>query len=52
MARKLIRLENDIPVTPVEVFADESELEQVMLSLLGSRRARGSGPARAGCSRE
>jgi signal transduction histidine kinase len=32
--RKVLRLENNIPVTPVEVFADESELEQVMLSLL------------------
>ena len=27
-------MENTLPVTPVEVFADESELEQVMLSLL------------------
>ena len=32
--RKGIGLENAIPVSPVEVFADESELEQVVLSLL------------------
>jgi two-component system, cell cycle sensor histidine kinase and response regulator CckA len=32
--RKGIRLENALPVSPVEVFADESELEQVVLSLL------------------
>ena len=32
--RKGIPVENTLPVSPVEVFADESELEQVMLSLL------------------
>ncbi|HYP05164.1 MAG TPA: GAF domain-containing protein [Bryobacteraceae bacterium] len=32
--RKGIGLENALPVSPVEVFADESELEQVVLSLL------------------
>jgi signal transduction histidine kinase len=32
--RKEIRLENALPVSPVEVFVDESELEQVVLSLL------------------
>ena len=32
--RKCIPVENGLPVTPVEVFVDESELEQVLLSLL------------------
>ena len=32
--RKGIGLENALPVSPVEVFADEGELEQVSLSLL------------------
>jgi signal transduction histidine kinase/CheY-like chemotaxis protein len=32
--RKGIRIENALPVSPVEVFAEESELEQVVLSLL------------------
>ena len=32
--RKHIALENTLPLSPVEVFADESELEQVILSLL------------------
>jgi CheY-like chemotaxis protein len=32
--RKGLHVENMLPVTPVEVFVDESELEQVVLSLL------------------
>jgi two-component system sensor histidine kinase EvgS len=32
--RKGIRVENALPVSPVEVFAEESELEQVVLSIL------------------
>lgn len=32
--RKHVRVENGLPVSPVEVFADESELEQITLSLL------------------
>ncbi|HYI95296.1 MAG TPA: response regulator [Bryobacteraceae bacterium] len=32
--RKGLHVENTLPVTPVEVFVDESELEQVVLSLL------------------
>ena len=32
--RKGLHVENTLPVTPVEVFVDESEVEQVVLSLL------------------